>query len=292
MAGLAAGIINKYQELAPQQVVKAVQKAAEKTGADFSFLMEKAAAESSFNPKAKAKTSSATGLFQFIESTWLSMLKEHGAKYGLGAYTKHIQIKDGKPCLTCDGATKKAILDLRKNPEIAALMAGEFSTENKRHLEKNTRSEIGNTELYLAHFLGAGSAAKFINSRDVNGNVIGAEIFPAAARANKSVFFDPATGKPRTLDQIHDYFSGKFTTGGTNPPSLKTASLPHSLAVTGSTEAPLSPALTPHEMTEALPLFDDANDLDDIIWNDDPRFHMPSLSPRLSLETIIWFSEA
>ena len=68
---------------APQGVVNAIKTASAKTGVSFSYLMEKAAAESNFNPTVKAKTSSATGLFQFIESTWMDMIKQHGDKHGI-----------------------------------------------------------------------------------------------------------------------------------------------------------------------------------------------------------------
>ncbi len=158
MTAFMSQIINKYQGVASKDVISAVKNAAAKTGADFSFLMEKASAESSFNPKAKSKSSSATGLFQFIESTWLNMVKEHGAKYGLGKLAAHIQTKDGKPCVN-DCRIKEQILNLRKDPKISALMAGEFAENNKDYLEKHTNGEVGTTELYLAHFLGAGGAS-------------------------------------------------------------------------------------------------------------------------------------
>ena len=123
MTALISQIIDKYHGVASNQVIQAVQNAAVKTGADFSYLMDKASTESSFNPAAKSKSSTATGLFQFIESTWLQMVKEHGAQFGLGNLARQIQTVDGKPCVD-DCSVKKAILNLRKNPEIAALMAG------------------------------------------------------------------------------------------------------------------------------------------------------------------------
>ncbi|MBI3441333.1 MAG: transglycosylase SLT domain-containing protein, partial [Proteobacteria bacterium] len=161
-------IINKYQGVASRQVIHAVETAAARTGADFSFLMEKASTESGFNSAAKAKSSTATGLFQFIDSTWLHMVKEFGPKYGLGKFADQIQDRDGKLCVD-DCQTKSAILDLRKNPEIAALMAGEFSTGNKQYLTEHTNAPVGRTELYLAHFLGAHGAADFLNNRENNG---------------------------------------------------------------------------------------------------------------------------
>ncbi len=122
---------------APSGVLNAIKSASAKTGVDFAYLMEKAAAESSFKPDAKAKTSSATGLFQFIESTWMGMVKEHGAKYGIDT--------------TLD---KKSLLELRKDPQIASFMAAEFAKDNQTYLEKTIGGDIGNTELYFAHFMG------------------------------------------------------------------------------------------------------------------------------------------
>jgi hypothetical protein len=275
MTATVGNIINKYKNVASANVIRAVQTASAKTGVDFAFLMEKASAESSFNPKAKAKSSSATGLFQFIENTWLNMVKEHGAKYGLEKMADKITVgNDGKPRVA-DSVSRKEILELRKNPEISALMAGEFCAGNKDYLEDNVNCDVGSTELYLAHFMGAGGAAKFLNSRDINGDAIGAQLFPQAAKANKNIFHDRATGRPRTLDQIYNLFDKKFN-GGTPSPTLTATSTPPSgVAVSGSAMAPAAiPPVDPLDaMAQALPSFDDANSGDDIIWNDDPRFY-------------------
>jgi len=256
--------IQKYQSVAPQNVIKAVQTASAKTGVDFGFLMEKAAAESSFNPTAKAETSSATGLYQFIDSTWLNMVKTHGDKYGLGAYADKIEIKNGKPCVEdCD---REEILNLRNDPEISALMAGEFTADNKDFLTRNVGGTIGSTELYFAHFMGAGGAAKFLNSRNVNGDVTAADLFPAAAKANKNVFYDRKTGDARSLDEVYDYFDKKFSdTANADAPQTQTATEETLRSATQS------PTIETH-LSNALPVFDDADESDDIIWNDDPRF--------------------
>jgi len=260
-----AGNINKYQGVAPQNVIKAVQKASARTGVDFGFLMEKAAAESSFNPTAKAKTSSATGLYQFIESTWLNMVKTHGGKYGLGAYADKIEIRNGKPCVAdCD---RDEILNLRNDPEIAALMAGEFTADNRDFLKRNVGGKIGPTELYFAHFMGAGGAAKFLNSRKINGDVTAAELFPAAAKANKNVFYDSKTGKARSLDDVYAFFDRKFSG---NAAAAKTA--PKQTVPADTTRAAERDAAAKAQTAASLPVFDDADESDDIIWSDDPRF--------------------
>lgn len=191
---------------APKRVVQAIQNASAKTGVDFAYLMEKASAESSFNPQAKAKTSSATGLFQFIESTWMSMVKNHGHKYGLGDMANKIDAQGRVP----DRATRNNILELRKNPEVASYMAAEFAAQNKARLEKTVGGDIGKTELYFAHFMGAGGASAFLRELDHNPLSRGVDIFPREARANRGVFFDQQTGQPRTLQQIYDFFDKKF----------------------------------------------------------------------------------
>ena len=273
-AASQAQIAKQYQNVASTRVINAVANASARSGVDFKFLMEKASTESSFDPSAKSKSSSATGLYQFIDQTWLNVVKAHGDKYGLGDYADKIEIMDGKACVD-DSATKKQILALRQNPEISACMAGEFSADNAAYLQDHTQTDVGSTELYLAHFMGAGGAAKFINARDFDGSADAAKVFPAAAKANKNVFFDHS-GKVRSLDQVYDLFSKKFSGGqatGSSTVSASTASQPTKASATASAAA------TPHThgshlkgSARTLPVFDDANEADDIIWNDDPRF--------------------
>jgi hypothetical protein len=182
------------------------------------YLMEKANAESGFDADASSRTSSATGLYQFIESTWLGMVRDHGDKYGLGEYAKHIDSRGRVD----DPAIKKEILELRKDPEKASLLAAEFAADNKEYLETHTNlsdEEIGSTELYLAHFLGAGGATSFLNAHEKNPLARAADIFPKAANANYNVFYDSKTGKPRTLAGVYEFFDKKFQAGEGNAPA-------------------------------------------------------------------------
>ena len=199
---------------APQGIVNAIQKASAKTGVSFTYLMEKAAAESNFNPTVKAKTSSATGLFQFIESTWMDMMDRHGAKYGINT-----------------DQSRQNLLNLRKNPEIASIMAAEFASGNKSHLEQTVGGDIGNTELYFAHFMGAGGASAFLSQHKKNPLAIAADIFPKEARANKNVFYDRQTGAPKTLEQVYSFFDKKFS-GDTRVAEARPDTMAHKPEVT------------------------------------------------------------
>ncbi|MCG5242155.1 transglycosylase SLT domain-containing protein [Azospirillum doebereinerae] len=195
----------------PASVEAAVRNASEKTGVDFSYLMEKAAVESGYRTDVKSSSSSATGLYQFIDSTWLQTMKDHGAEHGLGKYANAIQTRgDGRPYVA-DADMKKEILDLRKDPTVSALMAAEYTKENKEHLEETVDGTIGSTELYMAHFLGAGGASKFLNAMQDNPGRTARDVFPDAAAANKNVFYDKATGKAKSLKEIYDKFATKFS---------------------------------------------------------------------------------
>lgn len=195
----------------PANVEAAVRNAAQKTGVDFSYLMEKAAVESGYRTDIKSSSSSATGLYQFIDSTWLQTMKDHGADHGLGKYANAIQTRgDGRPYVA-DADMKKEILDLRKDPSVSALMAAEYTKENKEYLEETVDGNIGSTELYMAHFLGAGGASKFLNAMQENPSRTARDVFPDAAAANKNVFYDKATGKAKSLKEIYDKFASKFS---------------------------------------------------------------------------------
>lgn len=204
---------------APQAILASIDQASRKTGVDFAYLVNQAKAESSFNPDAKARTSSASGLYQFIERTWLDMVNRHGDKYGLEKYADAIDSK----LRVGDREMRSEILALRNDPELASYMAAEFAAENKAFLERTVGGDIGSTELYFAHFLGAGGASGFLKELKHNPNTIAADIMPAAARANRNVFYDSETGAPRTLQQVYNFFDKKFDKPAPDAPATMLA---------------------------------------------------------------------
>ncbi len=187
--------INNITTQAPNRVINAIESASNKSGVDFSYLMQQASAESNLNPNASSKTSSATGLYQFIDSTWLSMVDKHGDDYDLNT----------------EGKSKSEILNMRKDPKAASFMAAAFATDNEKSLNNNWGGDVGSTELYFAHFLGAGGASSFLNARDENPFRPAADLFPRAARANRNVFYNPENGKARTLEEVYTFFDKKFS---------------------------------------------------------------------------------
>jgi hypothetical protein len=91
-------------------------------------------------------------------------------------------------------------------------MAAEHAADNKARLESSLGREAQPVDLYLAHFLGVGGATKFLSVHDQYPGASGASLFPAAARANRSIFYDKA-GNPRSLSEIRNSFANKLQQG-------------------------------------------------------------------------------
>lgn len=182
-------------------VESAIQRASSATGVDFTFLMGTAKRESGFNPAAKARTSSASGLFQFVDQTWLSTLKKHGAKYGYARYADLIsQSSDGRYRVEGDEA-RKAVLALKTDPHAASLMAGELASDHASYLRGRVGRDPTAGELYAAHFLGPSGSARLIQAATASPGASAAAMFPDAAQANKSIFYKE--GRAATVGEVY-----------------------------------------------------------------------------------------
>jgi hypothetical protein len=192
----------------------ALRRAAEATGVDFGFLMNTAKRESGFNPAAKAGGSSAAGLFQFVEQTWLSTLKRHGVSHGYARYAELItKGSDGRYSVPGGPEARKAVMDLRYDAHAAAIMAGELTTDHANYLRGRVGREPSGGELYAAHFLGPEGSAKLIEAYQANPNASAPALFPDAAASNKSIFY--AEGRARTVAQV---YANLVQTGGIAAP--------------------------------------------------------------------------
>jgi len=193
-------------------VQTAIATASRKTGIDFNYLLGQAQVESGLKANARAGTSSATGLYQFIEQSWLGVVKQHGAEHGLSWAADSIKQTGNGRYVVSDPAARTAILNLRNDPQTAALMAAEHAADNKASLEDSLGRPATGTDLYMAHFLGLGGADKFLSAMASNPDRTGASMFPAAARANRNVFYS-SNGQPRSLSEIYSRFAGKLDQG-------------------------------------------------------------------------------
>jgi hypothetical protein len=137
------------------------------------------------------------------------MVRRYGEKHGLGALAQAVTTDgSGRPTVA-DPATRQRILALRKDPAVAAALAGEYTQANRQEVERALGRTVNRGELYLAHFLGAGGATQLMRAVAQDGAAPAADLLPEAAAANRAVFYD-AAGAPRSVGDIYRDLTGRI----------------------------------------------------------------------------------
>lgn len=185
-----------------QGVSSAIRNAARATGAGFDYLLHTAQRESGLRASARNPASSATGLYQFTEQTWLQMVKEEGPRYGLSNAAAAIDKTSSGRFVVHNPSERAQILALRNNPQASALMAGAFTERNRQSLMADLGRAPTNGELYAAHFLGAQGASNLVQVASTNPSAAAARYFPEAAGANRSIFYDGS--RPRSAAEVYN----------------------------------------------------------------------------------------
>ncbi len=191
-----------------RHLVDTIVRASKVVGADPTLLMAVADKESSFSTGVKAMTSSATGLYQFIEQTWLGVIYEFGAKHGLAAEARLIG-RSGRQFVIGDANERQRVLDMRREPYISALLAAEMLKRDTLRLERALGRHLTGGEIYLIHFLGPDAAQTFIETMEEQPGVKAAELLPKPAQANRPIFYADAGGETKTLSvsEVHKKFN-------------------------------------------------------------------------------------
>ncbi len=203
-------LVDPSNSAANAAVTGAIREASQNTGTSFNYLLATAQVESGLNTLAGAATSSAKGLFQFIQQTWLATMKQAGPALGYGRYADAITQTSSGQYQVSDPGLRSEILNLRTDPAANAAMAGAFTQSNAATLSDRLGRSPSEGELYIAHFLGAGSAARLINLAASNPNAKAADIFPEAAQANSPIFYDRSTGTARTAAQVRNILTARY----------------------------------------------------------------------------------
>jgi Transglycosylase SLT domain len=238
------------------RIAGSIKQAASTTGTSFEYLLATAKMESNFNPKAAASTSSARGLYQFIDQTWLGTVKEAGSQLGYGKYADAISKSSSGSYSVSDPAARDAIMKLRDDPAAASSMAAVLTQSNSFKLTGKIGRRPTDGELYMAHFMGVGGAAKLIGNAEDNPNASGAKLFPNAAAANRPIFYDRA-GRERSVSEVYSVLTQRYSAAA-NSPATRTA-----MAAVGDTPtrmafAAAAPAAAPIDTAAYLSSFPNA----------------------------------
>jgi transposase-like protein len=186
-----------------RHLVDTIVRASKVVGADPTLMMAIADKESSFATEVKAKTSSATGLYQFIEKTWLGVVDEFGEKHGLAREANAI-VRTAGSFTVADAAERARILDLRREPYLSALLAGEMLKRDTLRIQARVGRALSAGEIYLIHFLGPGAAEEFIEQVGEEPDSNASDRLRKPAEANQSIFYK--NGRPLTAAEMHRNF--------------------------------------------------------------------------------------
>jgi murein DD-endopeptidase MepM/ murein hydrolase activator NlpD len=132
-----------YQGTEPVDPFGQFRRAVEKGGTIDFFVNRIIYVESANNCNARNPLSTAVGLGQFIESTWLNTVRQH------------------RPDLF-EGRTRAQILDLRTECNLAREMTAAFTRDNAAVL-RSQGHPVTPGNLYLAHFMGVGGALQVLS---------------------------------------------------------------------------------------------------------------------------------
>jgi hypothetical protein len=224
-------------------VTGAIRKAASATGVNFQYLLATAKVESDLNPNLTVRSSTATGLFQFIEQTWLATLKQAGPAFGYGHYSDAISVS-GSGRYTVDDPTLRAeIMQLRKDPTANAVMGGVFTQHNAAIMASRLGRTPTERELYIGHFFGPYAGSKALALAASNPTAVAADIFPAAAQANRPIFYDKQ-GNARTIAGVCAELARRYQVARNQAP-------PPTGAAMAAAPPRLPPAVSAKESSEA-----------------------------------------
>jgi hypothetical protein len=204
------GISNRAGPVAADAgVAGAIKGAANATGTSFEYLLAAARAESGLSAQAAATTSTARGLYQFIDQTWLATMKRSGPSLGYGAYADAIVETGGGRFEVPNPLLRQNILALRDDPAANAALAGALTRNNAAALAARLGREASEAELYIAHVLGAAGATKLLTLGAVSPGAPADAAFPAAAEANRGIFYD-ASGRARSVAQVYGLLVDRY----------------------------------------------------------------------------------
>jgi hypothetical protein len=198
LASPAAAVVRAPRR--PASWDRTIAAAAAAAGVDGAFLRRIAGRESQFNPYARASGTTARGMFQFVDQTWLASVSKWGARHGLGTEARLIGIDRRGRAFVADPSAEREILALRYDPTLAAPIAAELAADNASVMARDLGRAPSSGELYAAHLLGPEGAERLIHAADTWPDYPAAWLFPGAAARNPRLFFQGRL--PRSVSEL------------------------------------------------------------------------------------------
>lgn len=180
---------------------------AKEDGMDPAYLLHLAKRESNLNAAASSPMSTAKGLFQFTENTWLCSVRTFGPAFGVTDSDK-ISLKRQGSCTVENQNVRDRLLSMRSNPKVSTQIAAAFSVQNYRILATTFGRTPNSTELYVLHLLGQRDGIRFLMAVRSTPLMPAFEITPVGAMANRKIFYT-SDNRPKFVSEIYDELSLK-----------------------------------------------------------------------------------
>ncbi len=169
-------------------IIRALHTAEQTVQADPFVLLAIAWKESRFDPLARNKHSSARGLLQFTTATWLTVIRDFGARHGLVRQAAAISTdREGQLSVTSP-RLRRAILALRDDPELQVIMAAERLRQERAVLEQQLGRSATPADLYVLHLLGPAGARNFLAQLEQKPESLSIDVVGHAADPNLGLF--------------------------------------------------------------------------------------------------------
>jgi Transglycosylase SLT domain len=205
----------------PPAVLNAIRGAARSTGVDPDLLAAIAWRESRFNPAARNRQSSATGLLQFTSETWLRAVWSFGAQHDLAHFAAAIRKDRSGVFVVSDQRMRTAIMQLRSDPALSASLAAESIVQQGKALQDQLGRSATPADLYLLHVLGRNGAARFIQAVATNPSDSSLQV--ASFKVMRNAGLLPRDGRPLTLANTYNAVTVLLQTQQANLPPLQMA---------------------------------------------------------------------
>ena len=189
-------------------IVQALQEATRQVHADPFVLLAIAWQESRFDPRARSRHSSARGLLQFTNATWLTVIRDFGPRHGLGHMAAAISTGQSGALTVRTRALRKSILALRNDPALEVVMAAERLSQQQDVLEAQLGRPADPADLYILHLLGPSGARDFLTELARQPKRSSIDVVGPAAWINTGLFF--RDNRPLTVAAAYTNIKSKL----------------------------------------------------------------------------------